>query len=141
VTASEQLYHLADRAKQSEANVARAKQEGQAALQARVADARQFSEQHAAELKGNATAAQAKASAGWTGVQDDWHEHIAKIRQNVDDKKADLDGKRAEHRAETAEADAEAAVDFVYAALEEAEYAVLDAALARLEADEVLAAR
>jgi hypothetical protein len=141
VTASDQLYKLADRAKQSEANIARAKEKGQADLQAQVAHARQSSQQHAAELKGNTAAAHANASAWWGAVQDDWNEHIATIRRNVDDKKADLDATRAEHRAETAEDDADAAVDFAYAALEEAEYAVLDAALARLEADEVLAAR
>jgi hypothetical protein len=140
MTASEQLYKLADRAKQSEANIASAKEKGQADLQAQVSKARQSSERSAADLKTHTAAAQGKVSAWWGAAQDDWNEHIATIRQNVDDKKADLDAKRAEHRAETAEDDAEAAVDFAYAALEEAEYAVLDAELARLEADEVLAA-
>ena len=43
-------------------------------------------------------------------------------------------------RADHAEADAIAAVDFASAALEEAEYAVLDARLARMEADDLAAA-
>jgi hypothetical protein len=141
MTASEQLYKLADRAKQSEENISRAKEKSQADLQAQVQQARQSSQQHAAALKGDATATETKVSTWWTDVQDDWNQHIAKIRQNVDDKMADHDAKRAERRAETAEDDAEAAVDFAYAALEEAEYAVLDAALARLEADEAVAVR
>jgi hypothetical protein len=141
VTASEQLYKLADRAKQSEANIASAKAKGQADLQARVSKARQSSEQSAADLKAHTAAAHGKASAWWGAVQDDWNEHITTIRQHVDDKEAGFDAKRAENRAENAEDDAEAAVDFAYAALEEAEYAVLDAELARLQADEMVAAR
>src|SRR3954454_9739758 len=141
VTASEQLYKLADRAKQSEEKIERAKEESHAELQAQVKRARQASQERAVALKGTATAAEAKASAQWGKVQDDWNEHIAKIRQNVSDMKADRDAQDAERRAETAEDDAEAAVDFAYAALEEAEYAVLDAELARLDADEAVAAR
>jgi hypothetical protein len=141
VTASEQLYKLADRAKQSEENIERAKEKSQADLQAQVKRARQASQQRAVALKGTATAAQANTSARWGKVQDDWNEHIAKIRQNAGDMKAARDAQHAERRAETAEDDAEAAVDFASAALEEAEYAVLDAALARLEADEAVAER
>ena len=141
VSASEQLYKLADRAKQSEENIERAKEKSQADLRSQVQQARQSSQQRAAELKGDAGVAKAKASTWWGDVQEDWNQHIAKIRANVDDRKADLDVKHAEHRADSAEDDAEAAVDFAYAALEEAEYAVLDAALARLDADEAVAAR
>jgi hypothetical protein len=80
-------------------------------------------------------------STRWRAVHDDWNRHVTTVRQNVDDRMADHDVKRSERRAQNAEDDAEAAVNFAYAALEEAEYAVLDAALGRLEADEVLAAR
>ena len=47
-----------------------------------------------------------------------------------------IEPKRAEHRAD----DAMFAVEFAYSAIEEAEYAVLDAELARKEADELSAA-
>jgi hypothetical protein len=140
MSASDQLYKLADRAKQSEENIERAKAKGEADLRTQVEQARQSSEQRAAELKGDASDAKAKASTWWGDVQDDWNQHIAKVRENVDDRKAERDVKHAEHRAESAEDDAEAAVDFAYAALEEAEYAVLDAALARLDADAAAAA-
>jgi hypothetical protein len=46
---------------------------------------------------------------------------------------------RAESNAENAEEDASFAIDYAYAAIEEAEYAVLDAALARKQADELAA--
>ena len=42
--------------------------------------------------------------------------------------------------ADNAEDDAAFAVEFAYGAIEEAEYAVLNAALARMEADEMVAA-
>jgi hypothetical protein len=45
----------------------------------------------------------------------------------------------AERRAEWAEDDALDAIDFAGAALDEAEYATLDAVLARMEADELAA--
>lgn len=139
VSASEQLDKLADRAKQSEANIENAKQEGQAELKARVQQARESSEQHAAELKRGASGAKAKASKWWTDVQDDWNKHIDKVRKDVDNRKEEHDAKRAEHHAEHREDDAEAAVAFAYAAFEEAEYAVLDAILAREEADALAA--
>ena len=47
---------------------------------------------------------------------------------------------RARRIADNREDDAAFAVEFAYAAIEEAEYAVLDAALARMEADELSAA-
>ncbi len=141
MSASEQLDKLADRARQSEENIEHAKEEGQAELKARVQRARESSEKHAAEFKSGASGAKAKASQWWTDVQDDWNQHIDKIRRDVDDRKQEHDVKRAEHRAEHREDDAEAAVAFAYAAVEEAEYAVLDAILAREEADELAAAR
>ena len=144
VSASEQLDKLAGRAKQSEENVEHAKEEGQAELKARVQRARESSEKHAAELKSGASGAsgaKAKASNWWTDVQDDWNKHIDKIRKDVDNRKEEHDVKRAEHRAEHREDNAEAAVSFAYAAIEEAEYAVLDAILAREEADQLASAR
>ena len=57
--------------------------------------------------------------------------------------KAEFNADTAEDRAAWAEADAELAIDYAYSAIEGAEYAVLDAILARREADEkaVAAAR
>ena len=66
--------------------------------------------------------------------------HVAKIREDIDTKRAEHDADRAEKIAEKREDDAAFAVQFAYAAIEEAEYAVLDAALARAEADEASAA-
>jgi hypothetical protein len=46
---------------------------------------------------------------------------------------------KAQHNADNAEGDALFAIDYAYAAIEEAEYAVLDASLARMKADELAA--
>ena len=54
--------------------------------------------------------------------------------------KANMKADQAEMRAEIAEDNAAAAVDFAYAAIEEAEYQVLNAAMARTEAEEAKAA-
>jgi hypothetical protein len=78
-------------------------------------------------------------SAWWTGVQRSWDERAAHVREQMETKKAEHDVHAAERRADNAEADAAYAIDFAYATVVEAEYSVLDAALARKEADELVA--
>jgi hypothetical protein len=51
-----------------------------------------------------------------------------------------VDLHRAQSKADNAEDDAAFAIDYAYGAIEEAEYAVLDAALARMDADELAGA-
>lgn len=140
MSASEQLYRLADRAKRAETAIDEAKTKTRDELRSDVAQAREDSQRRANELKAGAESAESKASSWWGEVQQNWQSHVAKVRENIADKQAEHDVKRAEREAEQAEDDAEAAVDFAYAALEEAEYAVLDAALARLDADALAAA-
>jgi hypothetical protein len=59
--------------------------------------------------------------------------------QNIDAKKAELAAKSAARSADIAEEDALFAIDYAYATIEEAEYAALDAVLARMDADELAA--
>jgi hypothetical protein len=54
----------------------------------------------------------------------------------VEGRKTEHDLHEAQRRADRAEDDARFAIDFAYSAIGEAEYAVLDASLARMEADE-----
>ena len=68
------------------------------------------------------------------------NDHIAKIQARIDAEKDKLDVSRAQHRAELAESDAIEAVDFALMAIEWAEWAVVDAELARMEADELAGA-
>ena len=90
------------------------------------------------DLKSAAADAQDEASHWWGEVQNNWKSHDA-VRANADEAKANLDAKVVLRRADRAEVDAAAAVAFAYAAYEEAEYQVLNAALARMDAEAVSA--
>jgi len=70
----------------------------------------------------------------WNQVQIAWKDHVRTVRTEVQDKQAEANPQRAERRAERAEDYSHYALAFALAALEEAEYAVLDAALARADA-------
>jgi hypothetical protein len=72
-------------------------------------------------------------------VKQSWNEHIAEIRRKADADKAEHDLHRAQRRADHREDDAVDAVNFALQAVEEAEYEVLDAILARAEANEMAA--
>ncbi|MBN9622487.1 MAG: hypothetical protein J0H06_05955, partial [Actinobacteria bacterium] len=67
-------------------------------------------------------------------------DHVADLRSKIEERKAERDAGHAARRAERAEDYAIEAVVFAAAAFDEAEYAVLDALLARVEADEATAA-
>ena len=72
----------------------------------------------------------------WEDVQEAWNQAIAKVREDVEGRKTEHDLHKAQRRADWAEDDARFAIDFAYSAIGEAEYAVLDASLARMQADE-----
>jgi vacuolar-type H+-ATPase subunit I/STV1 len=137
---SDQLTELAARAKEAEDRAAAARDKSKAGLQADVETARASSQERAKKLRESADANKNKLSVWWYDLQHTWNEHVAKIRDDIDSKRAEHDVDRAERRAEHRADDATFAVDFAYSAIEEAEYAVLDAELARKEADELVAA-
>ncbi len=137
---SDQLTELAARAKQAEDRAAAARDKSKADVQADVETARASAQDRAKKLRESAEANKNKLSVWWYDLQRTWNEHVAKIRDDIEGKRAEHDKDRAERRAEHREDDAVFAVDFAYAAIEEAEYAVLDAELARMEADELSAA-
>jgi hypothetical protein len=76
-----------------------------------------------------------QANGQWHEFQGNLDAHIESIRRRIDSRKAERDAKHAEHEAERTDADALDAVDFEAAAIDEAEYEVLDAALARADDD------
>ena len=136
---SDQLSGLAGRAKEAGDRAAAARDKSKAGLQADVETARASAQERAKKLRESADANKNKLSVWWYDLQRTWNEHVAKIRDDIDTKRAEHDKDRAERRAEHRADDAMFAVDFAYSAIEEAEYAVLDAELARKEADEVSA--
>jgi hypothetical protein len=138
--ASLQLKALADRASEVEANVTAAKTKKQAELRQQVDAAQESAKKAADDLEASASDAKDEASRSWSEVQSKWNAHVAAIRESAEGAKSSLDAKLAGRRADHAEAAAAASIDFATAALEEAEYQVLNAALARSEADDAAAA-
>ena len=137
---SDKLTELSARAQAAEEHGAAAQTKAKEDLQADVETARASAQDRAKKLRESAEANKNKLSVWWYDLQRTWNEHVAKIRDDFDSKRAEHDADRAERRAEHRADDAMFAVDFAYTAIEEAEYAVLDAELARMEADELSAA-
>ena len=138
--ASAQLKRLSDRASAAETDANALKAKNKSALEQKVNTAKADAKQASDNLKASAKETQDEMTQWWGQVQDNWKSHIAKIRKKADQSRANMKADQAEMRAEMAEDNAADAVDFAYAAIEEAEYQVLNAAMARTEAEEAQAA-
>ncbi len=138
-TLSDQLSKLAARTKELEDRAAASHQKARADLEHDVAAARDESKANAEALRDSVDAGAAEVSAWWTDLGRSWDAHIAKMREHIDQKEAEHDLKSAQRDAEDAYAYASYVIDYTFAAVEEAEYAVLDATLAQMEADELSA--
>jgi hypothetical protein len=135
----DEFQKLSARAIKAEDNVKTASATNMDDLRKRVQEAGDSAQTRAMGLKTRVANAKQKASHDWDDVQDRWSAHVASMRSDAADHKDRHYSKHAEHRAEKAERNAEETVAFAYAAIEESEYAVLDAALARAEADQAAA--
>src|SRR5262245_16716291 len=135
-TASELLTKLAQKAKEAEDSAAAARANDRAALQAR----REAIETSLDEADAKLQASEEKAESKWGEMESTLHNHFAEkrasIKADIDAQKAARDEKRAIRRADRAESDAVLAVAHALDAIETAEYEVIDAVLARAEADE-----
>ena len=86
-------------------------------------------------MKANMAEAQAETATGWETMKDQWQAHVAQLHQRAGDKRAERDARKTELKAEAAEEYADDAIGFAIAAVQEAEYAVMDAMLARADAN------
>lgn len=134
---SDQLSKLAARAKEAEDRAAAAMTKAKAQLEQDVKTARESAQAQADQLRKKAETDKTDLSAWSNDLQRSWNEHLAAARKQIDDRRAAHDLKTAQRNADNAEEDAAFAIDYAYGAIEEAEYAVLDATLARMEADEL----
>lgn len=134
--ASVTLARLADRVSAAEDALQASKDKGRDELRAQADAARAAVTQSAADMKREAAAAKDAAGTRWTGFHDFWDEHVAKAHADVAHQRVVSDADHAEHRAECAETDARLAVQLAHAAVEDAEYSLLESALARMEADD-----
>jgi hypothetical protein len=134
---SDELSELSVRTKKTEEVIDAAVARDRAKLQARLDTLKSA----VAEQTGRASERMAKAR---TDVETKWGElrttldsHFADMRAKAEQHKVERDIRRAEHRADDAEQDAIVAVDFALYALEQAEYAIIEAAVSRADADEL----
>ena len=127
----EYLADLARRAQQAVDAVEAAGAETREALVSRVERTRTDAERMADSLHAGAIAAEREAVSRWSRIQADWKDHVLSMRSHIRDHRAGRDVAGLAERAEYAERYAQAAVDLAAAAVRHAEYAVLDAALAR----------
>lgn len=125
---SERLEEISARARRAEEHVRRAREEGDEKLRARLSERKADAEARASQIEGD--------------VSSTWSELRAKVRSQIDEIKADLDerkyerdAKHAAKRADKAEEHAAAAILFALDAIDYAESSVIDAILARAEAD------
>jgi DNA primase large subunit len=134
---SDDLTRLATRAKEAETRVAGVREEARADLEQDVASARESAQEQADKLRHATEKSKAGISGRLSDVQRSWNEHISRVREDLEDKRAKHDVQVAQRRADDAEAYASFATDLAYSAVVEAEYAALDAVLARMDADEM----
>jgi hypothetical protein len=132
---SDDLARLSVRAKEAEDHAAAAKQQKKDQLQQNVENARQSTQSSITKMQDQSKAAAGKAKSWGEGVQQSWDDHLSQARQRIEARKAGHKAKVAARDADNAEDYAEFAIDVAYSAIAEAEYAVLDAALYRMEAN------
>jgi hypothetical protein len=134
---SDDLRKLAERAKEAEDHAAEAREKAKADLEADRDAARVAGEEQGKELQAVAEKGEEQISDAWKEMQISWNNATAALRENIQNRRAEQDLHKANRRADWAEDDAKFAIDFAYSAIVEAEYAVLDATLARKEAEEL----
>jgi hypothetical protein len=134
---SEQLSDLSDRAKRTEDVVAAAREKDRAKLESQRAQLKTSIADGNAKAKASAATEKDKADRWWSNTRLSVDERFATLRAKADDRRAERDIKKAEHRADEAEQDAADTVSWALYVLDQAECAVIDAAIARAHADDL----
>ena len=137
---SEQLAELSTRAKHAEDALAAAKKEAQGQVQARMEKARAAAMATAEKVNQSIQSAKDTATRNWSAVRTKMAADINALKADVAHKKHDVDVKLAESHANQLETDASFAIGYAIASIEQAEWAVLDAVVARANAQKVKAA-
>ena len=88
--ASAQLKRLSVRASAAEADANALKAKNKAALEQKVDAAQAAAKQASDDLKVSAKETQGEITQWWGQVQDNWKSHIAKVRKNADQAKANM---------------------------------------------------
>ena len=138
---SEQLMDLADHTKKIEDTANATREKSRASLEQHREELKADVDSGAKALVDAANQADASVTAWWEGAMASMDARFAAIDAKHAERKAERDAKRAARRADEAEQDAADLIAFATYAVEASEYAAIDAALARAQADELASAR
>ena len=136
---SEQLAELSVRAKHAEDALAAAKKEAHDRVVARKEKARAAATVAAEKVNRDIQSAKDTATRSWSAVRAKIAADINNLKADVAHKKHDLDVKLAENYAGQLEWEAGFAIDYAIASVEQAEWSVLDAVAARVQAQQAKA--
>ena len=137
---SEQLQDLSQRAKKIENSATAARQKNRVELERRRTQLDSDIKSTGQKIEASAAEARENVRAGWADIRNRIDKQLAGARTKIEERKAERDLNRAERRAQAAEDDAADAIALAVYVLDQAEYAVVDAALARASADNLRAA-
>ena len=132
---SDELSKLAARATEAEDRVRAAGKKAKDGLEEDLDFTRSAVEKQNKVLHELVSEEKGRISDHWSDLEAAWNGIVTKVREDVESRKAQHDRHEAERKADWAEDDARVAINFAYSAIVEAEYAALDASLARMEAD------
>lgn len=135
---SDQLSKFSAQAKSLEDSASAAEKRGKEWLSERQSEVKSSLEQAQAEVAAQVQAHADEVSKGWRKLQQSVSDDFDSLRENAGKRHAEHQAKRADRAADRAEEDAEDAIAFAIYSLEQAEYYVLAAAQARLDADDAV---
>ena len=135
------LLDLASRVKRVKDSAAAVEAKNRVKLQARREELEAAIDESHIELAATATQAKEAANGKWSKVKDSIEERVDEMRSDFARWQAEVKEDRAERAAEDAEYDAVVAVNLAAYCLDAAEWAVVQAELARGEADQIMAGR
>ena len=127
MSVSDKFGELKERIEKADREIQAAAAENQAELKGAIDKARKNADERAAALRTKSKSTSDKTNRLWLDAQNDWNEHVKRIRARMDATKADLNIAMAAQDAYDDETDAVDAIDFASSAVAEAEYAVLNA--------------
>jgi hypothetical protein len=134
---SDQLSKLAEQTKALEASAADVKAQNDAKVQARISALHQSLEATKVEIGDDLISEGDQATQDWATMQKNVSDTFDSLHAKAAAHRASHKARRAENVAEDSEWDAADAVDFAIYAIQEAEYALLQAAVDRDAADEL----
>jgi len=134
---SDQLTDLAGRTKRLEDAAAAADARNRAMLEQEKEKLHSSMEKEAKDLRSSANATRSEAHTWWAEMSVHIEERRAKMRVDIDQRRAERKVDKAQRNADDAEDYAAGLVSLAAYVIDAAEYAVVDAALARGEADEL----